>query len=76
MYNRFKDAQRIAKELKGSFENDPEKMDELKRIEQVAEHNSIALNLICRVGVIDPSLKVSFEFSHHPYFAVAVVKRS
>lgn len=76
MYNRFKDAQRIAKELKDSFENDPEKMDELKRIEQVAEHNSIALNLICRVGVIDPSLKVSFEFSHHPYFAVAVVKRS
>lgn len=76
MYNYFKDAQRIAKEVKSSFSNDPEKLAELRKIEQVAEHNSIALNLICRVGALDRSLKVSFEFSHHPYFATAVVKRS
>ncbi|CAI9779692.1 unnamed protein product [Fraxinus pennsylvanica] len=49
---------------------------ELRRIEQVAEHNGIALNLICRLGTLEPSLKVSFEFTHHPYLAVAVVKRS
>ncbi|KAK9268389.1 hypothetical protein L1049_000138 [Liquidambar formosana] len=76
MYNYFKDAQRIAKELKSSFSNDPDRVAELRRIEQVAEHNGVALNIICRVGSLDPSLKVSFEFSHHPYFAIAVVKRS
>ncbi|KAF3453751.1 hypothetical protein FNV43_RR04192 [Rhamnella rubrinervis] len=76
MYNYFKDAQRIAKEVKSSFSNDPDKLAELRRLEQVAEHNNVALNVICRVGVGDPSLKVSFEFNHHPYFATAVVKRS
>ncbi|ESR66330.1 MAK10 [Citrus sinensis] len=58
MYNYFKDAQRIAKEIKSSFSNDPEKLAELRRIEQVAEHNGIALNVISRVGALDPSLKV------------------
>lgn len=76
MFNYFKDAQRIAKEVKTSFSNQPDKLAELRQFEQVAEHNSIALNVICRVGSLDPSLKVSFEFNHHPYFATAVVKRS
>lgn len=76
MYDYFKDAQRIAKEIKSSFSNDPEKMAELRRLEQVAEHNSIALNVISRAGAQDPSLKVSFEFNHHPCFATAVVRRS
>ncbi|KAK7832622.1 n-alpha-acetyltransferase 35 [Quercus suber] len=76
MYNYFKDAQRIAKEAKSSFSNDPDKLAELRKIEQVAEHNSIALNVISRVGALDPTLKASFEFGHHPYFATAVVKRS
>lgn len=76
MYNYFKDAQRIAKEVKNSFSNEPEKSAELRRLEQVAEHNSVALNVICRVGALDPSLKVSFEFNHHPFLATAVVKRS
>lgn len=76
MYNYFKDAQRVAKEVKSSFSNDPDKLAELRRIEQVAEHNSIALNVISQVGALDHTLKVSFEFSHHPYFATAVVKRS
>ncbi|XP_021277230.1 N-alpha-acetyltransferase 35, NatC auxiliary subunit [Herrania umbratica] len=76
MYNYFKDAQRIAKEVKSSFSNDPDRLAELRRLEQVAEHNSVALNLICRVGALDPSLKVSFEFSHHPFFATAIVRRS
>lgn len=76
MYNYFKDAQRIAKEVKSSFSSDPDKLVELRRLEQVAEHNSVALNIICRLGALDSSLKVSFEFNHHPYFATAVVKRS
>ncbi|KAF5742014.1 Acetyltransferase putative isoform 1 [Tripterygium wilfordii] len=75
-YNYFKDAHRIAKEVRSSFSNDPEKLAELKRLEQVAEHNGIALNIICREGTLDPSLKLSFEFIHHPYLATAVIKRS
>lgn len=76
MYNFFKDAQRISKELRNSFSNDPVKMAELRSIEQVAEHNDVALNLISRLGTLDSSLKIYFEFSHHPYFATAIVKRS
>ncbi|WOG91301.1 hypothetical protein DCAR_0310549 [Daucus carota subsp. sativus] len=76
MYNYFKDAQKIAKELKSSFSGNPDRLAELRRIEQVAEHNAIALNLVCRLGTLDPSLKVYFEYSHHSHFATAVVKRS
>ncbi|KDP30242.1 hypothetical protein JCGZ_17024 [Jatropha curcas] len=76
IYNYFKDAQKIAKEAKSSFSNDPDRLAELRRLEQVAEHNSVALNVICQVGALDPSLKVFFEFIHHPCFATAVVKRS
>ncbi|CAI9100895.1 OLC1v1038084C3 [Oldenlandia corymbosa var. corymbosa] len=72
----FKNAQRIAKELRTMYSNDLDKLTELRGIEQVAEHNVVALNLISRLGTLDPSLKVYFEFSHHPYFATAVVKRS
>ncbi|XP_024965539.1 N-alpha-acetyltransferase 35, NatC auxiliary subunit isoform X2 [Cynara cardunculus var. scolymus] len=76
MCNYFKEAQRIAKELRSSFSNDANKLAELRHIEQVAEHNGIALNLVSQLGSLDPSLKVSFEFNHHPHFATAVVKRS
>lgn len=75
-YNYFRDAQRIAKELRSSFSSDPDRLAELKQLEQVAEYNWVALNVIGQVGANDPSLKVSFEFNHHPCFAVAVVKRS
>ncbi|KAK7264879.1 hypothetical protein RJT34_32492 [Clitoria ternatea] len=71
----FKEAQRIAKEVKSSFANDSDTMAELRGVEQVAERNSIALN-VCRVGALDPKLKISFAFSHHPFFATAIVKRS
>ncbi|MFS7936033.1 putative -alpha-acetyltransferase 35, NatC auxiliary subunit [Helianthus anomalus] len=76
MCNYFKEAQRIAKELRSSFSNDTNKLAELRHLEQVAEHNGIALNLVSRLGSLDPSLKVSFEFNHHSHFATAVVKRS
>lgn len=76
MYNYFKDAQKIAKDLKSSFSGDLNRLAELRRLEQVAEHNGIALNLISRLGTLDSSLKVYFEFTHHPHFATAVVKRS
>ncbi|GAB2210599.1 hypothetical protein Droror1_Dr00015867 [Drosera rotundifolia] len=74
--NHFKDAQRIVGELKNSFAHDPDRMSELRQIELIAERNSIALNIISRVGSVDPTLKVSFEFTLHPAFAVAIVKRS
>ncbi|KAK1550417.1 hypothetical protein Q3G72_018707 [Acer saccharum] len=57
MYNYFKNAQRIAKEIKSSFSDDPDRLAEVRRLEQVAEHNGVALNVICRVGALDPSLK-------------------
>ncbi|XP_051152519.1 uncharacterized protein LOC127266347 isoform X2 [Andrographis paniculata] len=76
MYDCFKDAQRIAKDLRGNFSSDPGRIEELRRIEQVAEHNAVALNLLSRLGALEPSLKTSFEFIHHPHFALAVVKRS
>ncbi|KAG4977162.1 hypothetical protein JHK86_036636 [Glycine max] len=71
----FKEAQRIAKEVKSSFANDPDTMAELRRVEQVAERNSIALN-VCQAGALDPKLKISFTFCHHPFYATAIVKRS
>ncbi|XP_073062538.1 uncharacterized protein [Primulina eburnea] len=76
MHNCFKDAQKIAKELQANFAGDPERMAELRRLQQVAEHNDVALNLLRRLGTLDPSLRISFEFIHHPHFAVASVKRS
>uniref|UniRef100_A0A7N0TGY9 NAA35-like TPR repeats domain-containing protein n=1 Tax=Kalanchoe fedtschenkoi TaxID=63787 RepID=A0A7N0TGY9_KALFE len=67
MYNYFKDAQKLAKQLKGYyFSKDSERMSELRILEQVAEHNSVALNLISRIGNLDSPLKVSLEFNHHP----------
>ena len=75
-YNFFKEIQKIIPSLRGSFASEPEKLAELRQIEQVAEHNRIALNIISQVGAGDPLLRVSFEFMYHPHFAVAVVKRS
>ncbi|XP_073013320.1 uncharacterized protein [Typha latifolia] len=74
--NYFREAQRITTSLRGCFSGEPDKLLELRQIEQVAEHNRIALNVINQVGSHDPSLKISLEFTHHPYFAVLVVKRS
>lgn len=75
-YNHFRDAQRIAKELRSSFSNDPDRLTELRQIEQIAERNRVALNVISQVGSNDNSLKVWFEFSQHPCFAIAAVKRA
>ncbi|KAJ6831291.1 N-alpha-acetyltransferase 35, NatC auxiliary subunit [Iris pallida] len=75
-HNYFREAQRITTSLRGSFSGEPDKLLELRQIEQVAEHNRIALSVINRVGANDPSIRISFEFTHHPVFAVAVVKRS
>ncbi|KAI4380470.1 hypothetical protein MLD38_006656 [Melastoma candidum] len=47
-YNYFKDAQRIARDIKHHFLGDPDRLSELQKIEQVAEHNSVALNVVCR----------------------------
>lgn len=76
MCDYFKVAQKMAKELKSNFANDPDMMAELGRIEQVAERNNIALTVISRLGAADPSMKISFTLCHHPFFATAIVKRS
>ncbi|ONK60207.1 uncharacterized protein A4U43_C08F15520 [Asparagus officinalis] len=75
-HNYFREAQKIAASLRGSFSNQSDKLLELRQIEQVAEHNRIALNVIDQVGANDPSLRISLESTHHPCFVVAVVKRS
>lgn len=77
-YNNFSDVLRICKELRNSLsgDNDHDKLAELLKIEQVAEHNRIAMNIIRLAGTHDPSLNVSFELTYHPWFAVAVVRRS
>ncbi|KAG7583668.1 alpha-acetyltransferase 35 NatC auxiliary subunit [Arabidopsis suecica] len=72
MYEYFHDAQKIAKDIKVGYANDPDKLAEVQGLEKVAERNIVAVNLFCQ----DRSLKVSFEFTHHPYFATAVVRRS
>ncbi|AEC06164.1 MAK10 homologue [Arabidopsis thaliana] len=72
MYEYFHDAQKIAKDIKVGYANDPDKLAEVTGLEKVAERNIVAVNLFCQ----DRSLKVSFEFTHHPYFATAVVRRS
>lgn len=74
-FDYFKEAQKIVKEVKSGFSNDPDTIAELRRVEQVAERNSIVLNL-CRAGTLDPKLKISFTFCHHPFYATAIVKRS
>ncbi|XP_010495945.1 PREDICTED: N-alpha-acetyltransferase 35, NatC auxiliary subunit-like [Camelina sativa] len=72
MYEYFHDAQKLAKDIKVGYANNPDKLAEVRGLEQVAERNIVAVNLFCQ----DRSLKVSFEFTHHPYFATAVVRRS
>ncbi|KAG8072796.1 hypothetical protein GUJ93_ZPchr0006g46170 [Zizania palustris] len=74
--NFFNEVQKIIPSLRGRFASEPEKLAEIHQLEQVAEHNRIALNIISQVGAGDPSLRVSFEFTHHRHFAVAVVKVS
>ncbi|PKA48850.1 hypothetical protein AXF42_Ash016366 [Apostasia shenzhenica] len=75
-HNFFREAQRIITSLRGSFSGDTDRLLELRQLEQVAERNRIALNVINQIGASDRSIKVSFEFPHHPFFAVAMVKRS
>ncbi|CAL9222727.1 unnamed protein product [Arabidopsis halleri] len=71
-YEYFRDAQKIAKDIKVGYANDPDKLAEVRGLEKVAERNIVAVNLFYQ----DRSLKVSFEFTHHPYFATAVVRRA
>jgi hypothetical protein len=47
---------------------------EIRQLKQVALRNRVALQIAHQVGPGD-NLRVSFEFSQHPCFAVAVVKK-
>ncbi|XP_020579472.1 N-alpha-acetyltransferase 35, NatC auxiliary subunit [Phalaenopsis equestris] len=75
-HNHFRDAQRILVSLRGSFAGDSIKLLELRQLEQVVEQNRIALSVIDRACKSDSSLEITFEFQHHPFFPVAVVKKS
>ena len=48
---------------------------EVKQMEQVSLRNRVALQIAHQAGRGD-NLRVSFEFSQHPCFPVAVVKKS
>lgn len=48
---------------------------EVKQMEQVALRNKLALRIAHQAGPGD-NLRVTFEFSQHPCFAVAVVKKA
>jgi hypothetical protein len=48
---------------------------DVRKMEQVALRNRIALQIVHQAGPGD-NLRVSFEFSQHPCFPVAVVKKS
>lgn len=48
---------------------------EVKQLEHVVLRNRIALQIAHQAGPGD-NLRVSFDFSHHPCFAVAIVKKS
>lgn len=68
LYKIFKEIEKIIPSSKGTFASRPEKLAELRQIEQVADHNRIAINIIDHVGVGDPLLRASFEFTHHHQF--------
>lgn len=72
--NCFAEALNVLKDLKHCFSKDSKKHNEIRQMELVAEKNRIALSVIfARKG--DTLPKVSFEFSQHPCFPVAVIKR-
>ena len=48
---------------------------EVKQLEHVVLRNRIALQIAHHAGPGD-NLRVSFDFSYHPCFAVAIVKKS
>lgn len=48
---------------------------EVKQLEHVVLRNRIALQIAHQAGPGD-NLRVSFDFSYHPCFAVAIVKKS
>lgn len=75
-YHYFLDAQKFVAALRVRLGSEGGRLAELQQIEQVAEHNRIALSVIDRVGPSDPSLRVTLEFDRHPCFAVAAIKRS
>ena len=75
-FDYFEDVQKDLNKLGHYFPKGSEKVHEIQQLEHVAEKNRITLNVIRFVGQGGNFPRVSFEFSHHPLFAVAVIKRS
>lgn len=67
--------QAVAKASKIELVSKAQRAVEVRQLEQVATRNRVALQIAHQAGPGD-NLRVSFEFSQHPCFAVAVVKKS
>ncbi|KAJ7553971.1 hypothetical protein O6H91_06G120600 [Diphasiastrum complanatum] len=82
-YDHFMDVSQHLQDLGQAVSRDTElsplsrdqKLLEIRQMEQVALRNRLALQIALQAGSGE-TLKVSFEFSQHPCFAVAVVKKS
>ncbi|CAM6083048.1 unnamed protein product [Calypogeia fissa] len=66
--------QAVAKASKMELVSKAQRTIEVRQLEQVALRNRVALQIAHQAGPGD-NLRVSFEFSQHPCFAVAVVKK-
>ncbi|XP_057868332.2 uncharacterized protein LOC131075505 isoform X2 [Cryptomeria japonica] len=75
MENCFEEALNVLKELRHCAPKGLKRFEEIRQMEHVAEKNRIALSVIL-AGKGDSLPRVSFEFSQHPCFPVAVIKRS
>lgn len=65
----------LAKASNQSSISHSQRITEIRQLEQVALRNRIVLQIVDQAGPGD-SLKVSFEFSQHPCFAVAAIKKT
>lgn len=71
----FEEALNVLKELRHCVPKGFRRLEEIRQMEHVAEKNRIALSVIL-AGKGNSLPRVSFEFSQHPCFPVAVIKRS
>ena len=75
-FDYFEDVQKDLNKLRHYFPKGFAKVHEIQQLEHVGDKNKITLNVIRFAGQGGNFSRVSFEFSHHPLFVVAVIKQS
>ena len=75
-FDYFEDVQKDLNKLRHYFPKGSTEEHEIQQLEHMAKKNRITLNVIRFTGQGVNFSRVSFEFSHHPLFAIAVIKRS